>query len=396
MNPLRNDYAQLTKADLADLTTWRQELHRNPELSGEEVQTAATVAAMLRASRPDLLVTGLGGHGVAALYDSGRPGPRILLRAELDGLPITDLAHAPHRSTVPGKGHLCGHDGHMSILAAMARLLGRRRPECGAVVLMFQPAEETGAGADLVVKDPAFRPFRCDYAFAIHNLPGIPMGHVAIVDGPITCASRGMILRLSGRTAHASMPETGRSPMMAVARLLPGLTALGGADLPTSNPEFALATVTHARLGHPAFGIAPGEAEVFVTLRALTDARMDRLVRQAEALAHDLAAAEDLELEIGYDDVFVTCQNDAQAAAYVRRALDDLEIPHGPFMLPLRASEDFGRFSADAQVCLLFLGSGIDTPSLHNPDFDFPDPLIATGAAILSRLVDIIDQKTTA
>ena len=376
---LRNNRFALSDDDIAELTAWRRDLHRQPELSGEEVQTAATVAAMLRATAPDRIVTGLGGHGVAALYDSGVPGPRVLFRSELDGLPIEDLGEVPHRFMVPGQGHLCGHDGHSAILAGMARMLGRRGPDRGSVVLMFQPAEENGSGAARLVGDPAFAQFRPDYAFAIHNLPGIPLGEVGIVDGPTTCASRGMILRLNGRTAHASMPETGLSPAQAVATLLPELAALGTQDAATADPDFALVTVTHARLGAPAFGVAPGDAEVHATLRALTDARMARLVADAESLAHEVTSREGLRLEISYDDIFVACRNDPDATGIVRRALGALGVKHGPYMLPLRGSEDFGGFGADAKLALFFLGSGLDRPAPHNPDYDFPDDLIGIG-----------------
>ena len=388
MTAFRNDRFSLSDDDIAELTNWRRDLHRHPELSGEEERTAATVAAMLRQTDPDRLVTGLGGHGVAALYESGVPGPCVLFRAELDGLPIEDLGKVSHRSTVPGKGHLCGHDGHSAILAGMARMLGRRRPDRGSVVLMFQPAEENGSGAAKVVSDPAFAQFQPDYAFAIHNLPGMPLGRVAIVDGPTTCASRGMIVRLTGRTAHASMPETGLSPMQAVAGLMPRLSALGSGGRETADPDFALVTVTHARLGSPAFGVAPGEAEVHATLRALTDERMARLVDDAEELARDVAATEGLGIDIAYDDIFVACHNDPRAAGIVRRSLDALGMEHGPFMLPLRGSEDFGGFGAEAKLALIFLGSGEDRPALHNPDYDFPDELIGIGTAILARVLE--------
>lgn len=376
---------RLGNADIAELTDWRHELHRTPELSGEEAETARRVEAVLRATGPDRIVTGLGGHGVAALYESAAPGPRVLLRCELDALPIEELSEAPHRSTVPGKGHLCGHDGHMAMLAATARLLGRTRPARGSVVLMFQPAEEDGSGAARVVADPAFADLQPDFAFAIHNMPGMPLGHVALAEGPSACASRGMRLRLTGRTAHASQPETGISPMQALADLMPALTALSQGT-PLDDPDFALATVTHARMGEPAFGIAPGEAELFVTLRSLTDARMDRLVTEAENLVQKAAETARLQAEIAYDDIFVTTTSDAEAVDIATRALDRLALPHGRAPLPMRASEDFGRFGADAALAFLLLGAG-DRPALHNPDYDFPDDLIPTGAAIFTAIV---------
>ena len=341
---------------------------------------------VLKATSPDRIVTGIGGHGVAALYDSGRPGPRVLLRCELDGLPITELSDRPHRSRIDGKGHLCGHDGHMAMLAGMARLLGRGRPVKGSVVLMFQPAEETGEGAARVVADPGFADLRPDYAFAIHNFPGMPLGHVGVVDGPASCASRGMRVRLTGRTAHASQPETGQSPAPALARLMLDMPDLShGADL--SDPDFTLVTVCHARLGEPAFGIAPGEAEIYATLRSLTDAGMEALIARAEALTRD--AAGDLTLSIDYHDIFPACTNSSKAAEIVRQAGARVGLPTGPGLLPMRPSEDFGRFgtATGAESAFILLGAGMDGPDLHNPDYDFPDDLIGPGTALFGAIL---------
>ena len=387
---MRHDMPRLTNSDIAELTNWRRELHRFPEVSGQERNTAARVEAVLRATGPDRIITGLGGHGVAALYDGALPGPRVLLRCELDALPITERSDAPHRSTVPGKGHLCGHDGHMAMIAAMARLLGRTRPARGSVVLMFQPAEEDGSGAAKVVEDPAFAGLRPDFAFAIHNMPGMPLGEVALAEGPSACASRGMRIGLIGKTAHASQPETGLSPMTALAQLMPALTALGPGGDPLGDPDFALATVTHARLGEPAFGIAPGAADLFVTLRSLTDTRMERLVQDAETLVRQAARAAGLTPEITYEDVFTTTASDPEAVAHATRALDRLGLPHGRGPLPMRPSEDFGRFGETCALAFLLLGSGETHPALHNPDYDFPDALIPTGAAIFAAITDEI------
>lgn len=378
---------RLTNSDLAELIDWRRALHQRPEVSGEEAETARAVHKMLEPTGPDRIVTGLGGHGVAALYDSGRPGPRVMLRCELDGLPIRELSDRPHRSRIDGKGHLCGHDGHMAILAGMARLLGRRRPARGSVLLMFQPAEETGEGAARVVADPGFADLRPDYAFAIHNFPGMPLGHAGVVDGPASCASRGMRVRLTGRTAHASQPETGQSPAPALARLMLDMPDLShGADL--SDPDFTLVTVCHARLGEPAFGIAPGEAEIYATLRSLTDAGMEALIARAEALTRD--AAGDLGLTIDYHDIFPACTNSAAAADIVRRAGARAGLPTGSGLLPMRPSEDFGRFgtATGAESAFILLGAGMDGPDLHNPDYDFPDDLIGSGTALFSAIVE--------
>ncbi|MBC9177044.1 amidohydrolase [Pseudoroseomonas ludipueritiae] len=384
----------LTNRDTVELAEWRQGLHRMPELSGQEKGTAQAVRAMLAAAGADRVLSGLGGHGVAAVFHGTAPGPTVMFRAELDGLPIQEISDAPHRSNAPGRSHACGHDGHMAMLAALARGFGRQRPQRGRVVLLFQPAEEDGTGAAAVIADPAFGAIRPDLAFACHNMPGLPLGAVALAEGPANCASAGMRIVLSGRTAHASAPETGLSPMAAMARLMPALTALGGGAWLA--PDFAMVTVTHAALGEACFGVAPGRAEVWCTLRSLNDAQMRRLRAEAEALARQAAADGGLGIEIGYQDVFDHCENAPEAVAHLRRALEAEGIPHGPHGLPLRASEDFGRFGQLAPSAMFLLGAGEDRPSLHNPDYDFPDELIAIGARVFMRTArDILGSAAT-
>lgn len=375
----------LTNHDMVDLIDFRHQLHRHPEISGEEEETARRVAHLLGAMKPARILTGLGGHGVAAVFDGAEPGPTLLFRSEIDALPIEEKTHVAHASTVPGKGHLCGHDGHSTILLALGLGLSRAAPKRGRVVLLFQPAEENGAGAAAVIADSCFAEIRPDFAFSLHNLPGLALGHVALTDGPVNCASRGMKIKLSGKTAHASQPETGRSPMAAMASLMPALTALSRSAPPDRG--FRLATVTHAALGERAFGIAPGDGEIWVTLRTLVDDSMAELCAEAEALARRAADAEGLDLDIAYDDIFLHCENAPEAVAHLARALDAEGVGHDKGSLPMRASEDFGRFRAVAPSAMFFLGSGENHPALHNPDYDFPDELIAIGARVFMRVV---------
>lgn len=366
-----------------DLIALRHALHAAPELSGEEGDTAARIAEELRAHDPDLLLTELGGHGLAAVFEGGQDGPTVMIRAELDALPIAELSEVPHRSRRPGKGHLCGHDGHMVMVLALARDLAERRPARGRAVLLFQPAEETGKGAAALCADPGFGLIAPDYAFALHNVPGMELGAVALCTGPANCASRGMRVRLTGKTAHAAQPETGLSPAAAMTRLMPDLAALsGGADLAA---DYTLATLTHARLGEATFGVAPGEAELWVTLRATTDAAMQGLVARAEALVAAIAASEGLAHEIAYDDIFAACTNHPEAVAVLRAALREEAIHPELRGLPQRWSEDFGQFGQMAKTAMFWLGAGRNHPQLHTPDYDFPDALIPIGAGIFAR-----------
>ena len=374
----------LTNSDMVELIELRHALHRAPELSGEERETAQAIVGFLAPSAPDRVVTGIGGHGVAAIYEGSEPGPTVLVRAELDALPIEDLSGVTHASQVPGKGHLCGHDGHMTILAALSRGLGRQRPQRGRAILMFQPAEETGAGAAAVIADPKFEEIAPDFSFSLHNKPGMPLGAIRLSEGAANCASRGLKIVLTGRTSHAATPEHAISPMKALARLLPELTALGPGGALDAN--YRLVTVTHASMGEQAFGITPGRAEIWATLRTLNDSLMGALCREAEALAREAAEAGGLSVTMDYFDIFHHCENHPEAVAHLRRALDDEGIAHGETP-PQRGSEDFGLFGRSSKSAMFLLGSGEDTPPLHNPDYDFPDALIAPGAHVFMRTI---------
>lgn len=375
----------LTNHDLNDLIDFRRELHQYPEISSEEQETAKRVVRFLDGTKPDLVLTEMGGHGVAAVFESGVDGPVVLIRSELDALPIEEKSDAEHRSKIDGRGHLCGHDGHTTILGALALGLYRQRPARGKVVLMFQPAEENGAGAAAVIADPRFKSIAPDFSFSLHNLPGVPFGEVALIPGPVNCASRGMKIKLSGKTAHASSPEHGVSPMRAVATLMPALTDLGHGMPP--QPDFTMVTITHAAMGEAAFGISPADAEIWATLRTLTDQRMADLCEKAETLAANAAADSGLSIAISYDDIFLHCENHVEAVAHLNHALDQENIVRSEGHLPMRASEDFGRFGSVSKSAMFFLGAGMGYPNLHNPDYDFPDALIEIGARIFMRTI---------
>ena len=374
----------LSNQDIIELTEWRRELHRHPEISNEEEMTADKVVSFLAETMPDLMLTALGGHGVAAIYDGAAPGPTIMFRSELDALPIQELSGVAHASLVPGKSHMCGHDGHTAILAALGREFGRNRPSRGRVVLLFQPAEETGNGAAGVIADPRFDDIAPDFAFALHNLPGVPLGAVRLKGGVVNCASRGMLIGLTGKTAHSSMPETGTSPMQALSHLMPALPRLGNGTF--EDDDFCMATVTHASMGEAVFGIAPGRAELWVTLRTLRDDNMAELCRRAETLVAETAAQHHLTWTSEYREIFAASVNEAEAVGHLQRALGQEGISFDENALPMRASEDFGLFGHVSKSAMFFLGAGENHPALHNPDYDFPDDLIPIATRAFMRV----------
>ncbi len=374
----------LTNHDLIELTEFRRALHRHPEVSGEEVETARKITAALKSLSPTRILTGLGGHGVAAVFDSGKDGPTVLFRAELDALPIQERNDIPWASLTDGKSHVCGHDGHMTMLLALGRMISRQPVAQGRVVLMFQPSEEDGSGAKAVVADPAYQDIQADWAFAIHIEPGHPFGYVSTCAGLINCASLGLKIKLSGKTAHAADPEDGVSPALAVATLIPALGALGqGGSL---DDDFRLVTLTHVKIGEPSFGIAPGDGEIFATLRTTADKAMEYLEDAACKLARSVAQDYGLSVTFEVCDNFAASVNDPDAYDVATKAMDALNISYGDAGVPMRASEDFGVFGWGAKAAMLCLGPGEDYAALHNPDYDFPDDLIPVGSAIFDRI----------
>jgi metal-dependent amidase/aminoacylase/carboxypeptidase family protein len=252
------------------------------------------------------------------------------------------------------------------------------------VVLMFQPAEENGAGAAAVVADPRYAEIKPDWAFSLHNFPGLDFGRVRLSVGPANCASRGIRITLTGSTAHASRPWDGRSPMQAMSELMPALQACGSGK--PLGPGFSMVTVTHAALGVESFGVAPGEARVFATLRTTVDAEMDALVAKVEALVRETAERHGLRCEHSYDDIFLGCVNDPEASAILLNGVERAGLGHKLHDVPSLGSEDFGQFGlSGAKAAMIYLGSGEDWPRVHTPEYDFRDELIPQGIRIFSE-----------
>lgn len=382
----------LTNADKIELTELRRKLHQYPEISGEEVETAKTIVNALKSLSPTKIYTNLGGHGVAAVFDSGIDGATVMFRAELDALPIQEKSDNAWASTIPGKGHLCGHDGHMMFLLALGRMLSRAPTARGKVVLMFQPAEEDGSGARAVVAEPDYDQIKPDYAFAIHLEPGKPWGYVATRPGLINCASLGLCIQFTGKTSHAADPEDGISPAPAIAALIPKLNRLGTGGMLDEN--FRLVTVTHVNIGEPTFGIAPGDGVLYATLRTANDHSLSGVLDDTKKLARSIADEVALKVEFSVFDEFAASINDEDATNIAISAMNALNIKHGDEGLPMRASEDFGVFGKEAKAAMLCMGPGEHYASLHNPDYDFPDDLLPVGAAIFERITrDLLGTK---
>ncbi|NJL01826.1 MAG: amidohydrolase [Spirulinaceae cyanobacterium RM2_2_10] len=370
---------------LQALKTLRRDLHQYPELAGQEQGTGARLQQFLSRYPPDRLLADLGNTGFAAIYHGTVPGPTLAIRGDIDALPIMEAATCPHRSRHANVAHLCGHDGHATILCGVAALLARRRPARGRVVLLWQPAEEIGCGARWLLADPRFTELAPDVIFGLHNLPGFPLGQVVWRHGSFAAASKGLILRLTGATAHAAQPESGRSPALAVAYLIAQLTQLP--QTASDYCDFVQVTVVHARLGEVAFGTAPGEAVVMATLRSYRDDDMARLTDRAIALGQTAAQADGLQLAIEWTDEFAATVNHRAAVEQVRQAAIACHYDQHELTTPFRWSEDFGEYTRRYSGAFLGLGAGEQHPHLHQADYDFPDELLERGVKLFATLI---------
>jgi len=368
----------------ASLVELRHTLHQHAEPSGEESETSSLVAEALSALEPDDVITELGGEGVAAIFEGKAPGPTVMLRADLDALPIPD-GDLPYASKHAGTAHKCGHDGHMTIQVGVAERLAKARPDAGRVVILFQPSEETGEGAVRVIEDPGFAPLRPDVAVATHNLPGYEKGAIIVRDGTFAAASSGIRVSLRGLTSHAGEPQNGRSPAPAVAALIQSW-----ASVPQRRTGFntqAQVTVVHARLGEMAFGTSPGEAVVAATVRARTDEVLESLLDRCERLATGIAETFELEVETERVEPFPATENEPEVVALIAETATELGLPvvHRKATFPW--SEDFGHFTRAFGGALFGLGAGEDTPALHHPNYDFPDDILEPGIELFTALV---------
>lgn len=372
----------MSRAGLIEL---RRTLHAHPELSGDERETAARIRAFLAPLAPDRIIEGLGGHGLLATFGGRRPGPELLVRCELDALPIVEHGMSGHRSTRHGVSHQCGHDGHMAMVCGLAEHVARNRPAAGAVHVLFQPAEEIGSGAAAVLADPAFAAIRPDLGIAIHNMPGYPLGAIVLKEGTITPAVRSIVLRFAGRTTHAMDPAGGENPALAIADLLARARDLGVDD--PESADFRLITTVHVRIGSVAYGVSAGDGEAHFTMRCWDNERLALLQHDLVSAAEELAARDGLRVSWETLEDFYANDNDPEVTAMVRAAAADagLDIVTPPS--PLRAGEDFGLFTTRFPCCMIVLGSGVDAHPVHDPYFDFPDELIDTGVRLYEAIV---------
>ena len=370
---------------MQNLIELRHILHAHPELSGHEALTNKILNEWVKQTRPDQIIEKIGGYGLAAIYQGAKHGKRIMIRGDIDALHIPEPNDLPYRSQNQGISHKCGHDGHATILCGLAEWLGQQRPDQGEVVLLFQPAEETGQGAQAILNDAQFGQIKPDMAYGLHNLPGYEKGRIMVREGCFAAASFGLKLTFEGRTAHASQPETGRNPSELLAVLIHNLEKKRE-QLKAVKPLTTF-VITHAILGEETFGVAPGHAEIWLTLRSFDDHNLQLMATQVIEMCR--AKAKDYLFDFSFTELeaFAATNSDSNCVKTIEKAAQNLELNLGHLDEPFRWSEDFGRFGSVCPIGFFGIGSGVEQPALHDPMFDFPDDILEVGMTMFWEII---------
>lgn len=370
------------------LRDFRRTLHSHPEVSGEEKETSRRIRAFLLNTNADSIESDIGGYGIVATWDSGKPGKHLLFRADMDALPIEEENDLDYISKNKGVSHSCGHDGHSTILCGLAFFISQNRPSSGKVSLLFQPAEENGEGAKAMLADPKFKPFKPDLVFALHNLPGYPQGTVVLKKGNFTAAVNSLVINLKGKTAHAAEPENGVNPALALAEILQQSIAMENNK--AAREDMRVVTPVFVELGEKAYGISAGKASIHLTLRCWNDDYLRKLEKDIEDLTIAIAERHRLKVDFDYTQTFHANVNHPEAFNVLQKAVANSGLTAIERAYPFKWGEDFGLFTNEFNGCMFGIGSGENSPALHNPDYDFPDNITPDGVRVFSEIYALI------
>lgn len=370
------------------MAEWRRHLHRHPELGFDCHETAGFVAERLREFGVDEIHEGIGRSGVVGiLRGRGRGRARATaLRADMDALPLHEASGRDHASTVPGRMHACGHDGHVAMLLGAAKYLAETRNFTGRAALVFQPAEEDGGGAEAMVRDGLMERFRIARVFALHNSPGIPAGQFQTTPGPIMAAVDNFEIHIDGRGGHAALPHLTADPVVAAVAIVGAIQTISSRNHYALD-ELAL-SVTQIHTGS-ADNIVPDSAWICGTVRSFAPHVRDMVRRRLAEICAGQGAAYDVTARLDYQTGYPATVNDpdqtAFACAVAREVVGAARVAAdaGREM----GAEDFSYMLAERPGCYLFLGQG-EGPGLHHPAYDFNDEIAPIGASFLARLVE--------
>ncbi len=360
---------------MENLLTVRHYLHQHPEVSQQEFNTQKYIFNLLMELNPDRLEK-VASTGIIACFNGREPGINILLRADIDALPIQETnTDFEYKSKNSGVSHKCGHDGHTTIMYGVAQHFAENRPQKGNVYLLFQPAEENGWGARNVASDDFFKKLNIDMVFALHNLPGFKKHSIICKTGSFTSSVVSIAAYFTGYTAHAAEPWNGRNPAAAMSRY-----TLEALKLNEENkPAYITVTPVYTHLGEKAYGVSAGEGSVHLTIRADSNERLDNAIEKAKAVAQRAAEEEGLKVEFEMIEPFESNQNHPDAVAVINNSAEKLGLEKINLTEGFRFGEDFGVFTNMYPGAMFGVGSGENCRPLHHPEYDYPDEITETG-----------------
>lgn len=373
--------------EIEKLTEFRRDLHMNPELLYDVERTAANVADALRAAGVDEVVEGIGRTGVVGVIrgQSNNSGRTIGLRADMDALPIDEVTGKPWASKVPGKMHACGHDGHTTMLLGAARHLAESRAFDGTVLVIFQPAEEGGAGARAMIEDGLFTRWPCHEVYGMHNRPNLPVGQFTIAPGPIMASVDEVRITVEGRGGHAAKPHTAIDPLPVTAALIQALQTVTSRSIDPMDSAVVSLTTVHA--GN-AFNVIPQSVALTGTVRTLREEVRNHIEGQLAQMVHHIAAGFGAEGRLEYIrhyPVTVNHEQETTLAAAAAQEVAGVENVHLD-MAPMLGGEDFSFMLNEVPGAMINVGNG-PSADLHNPGYDFNDEVIAWGCSFWTTLV---------
>jgi len=377
-------------ADLhGEITAWRHDIHAHPELLYDVHRTAASVAEKLKSFGCDEVVTGIGRTGVVGVIRGSKPddGGRVIgLRADMDALPIEEATDLPYRSTVPGKMHACGHDGHTAMLLGAARYLTETRNFAGTAVVIFQPAEEGGAGGKAMVQDGLMDRFRIEEVYGMHNYPGLPVGRFGLRPGPLMAAADRLTIEIEGRGGHAARPHISIDPVLVGAQIINQIQSIVSRNVDPL--QAAVISICVFQAGS-ADNVIPQAALLRGTARSLTCEVRDLLERRLHEVVTGTAQLYGATAKLTYKrDYPVTRNHERQAAfaAAVAAQVVGQERVDDRFA-PVMGAEDFSFMLEARPGAFIFVGNG-DSAGLHHPAYDFNDETIPIGTSYWVKLVE--------
>jgi hippurate hydrolase len=371
-----------------DAREWRRDIHQNPELLYDVDRTSAFVAEKLKAFGCDEVATGIGRTGVVGVIRGrlGSSDKAIGLRADMDALPIHETTNLPYRSKIEGKMHACGHDGHTAMLLGAARYLAKTRNFAGSAIVIFQPAEEGGAGAKAMIEDGLMDRFGVAQVFGMHNMPKLPVGSFALRKGPFFAAGDRFTIEIEGQGGHAAYPHHCVDPLLAGAQIVNALQAIVSRGVDPL--DSCVVSVTRFEAGAN-FNVTPQSAQLLGTVRTFSAATQNYAERRLIEIARGVAAAFGAKVEVRYERGYPAMRNhpdEADFAASVAAKIAGADKVHTDTP-PIMGAEDFSFMLEARRGAFIMLGNG-DSAGLHDPKYDFNDAALPYGMTYWAQLVE--------